>query len=520
MMKRIATTIAAAAMACNIGLSAQASTTAITVTPHPAQATDTISRMIYGQFAEHLGGCIYGGIWVGEDSPIPNIHGYRNDAIEAIRALGVPVLRWPGGCFADDYHWRDGIGPRESRPTLINYNWGGTREDNSFGTHEFLNLCELVGCEPYISGNMGSGTVGEMAQWVEYMTAADGPMAKERAANGRTAPWRVKYFGVGNESWGCGGNMRPEYYADLYRRYSTYLHDCNGNRLFKIASGASDYDYNWTEVLMKQIGAGRMPGISLHYYSIRDWNDKGSATAFTDREYYNTLGKALEIDTVITRHLAIMDRYDPQHRTKLLVDEWGTWWDEEPGTIAGHLYQQNTMRDAMVAALTLNIFHRHAGRIGMANIAQIANVLQAMWLTKDDKMVLTPTYHVFRMYAPHKDSVAIPLTYDDARITDDNGRPVATFDATASRSASGAVTLALTNASLTDTRTVTIALTDMPRRIADAQILTAAKPTAHNTFDEPTAVAPKNFTEARISANSLNIKLPPLSIVSITLADK
>ena len=287
-MKRIATTIAAAAMACNIGLSAQASTTAITVTPHPAQATDTISRMIYGQFAEHLGGCIYGGIWVGEDSPIPNIHGYRNDAIEAIRALGVPVLRWPGGCFADDYHWRDGIGPRERRPTLINYNWGGTREDNSFGTHEFLNLCELVGCEPYISGNMGSGTVGEMAQWVEYMTAADGPMAKERAANGRTAPWRVKYFGVGNESWGCGGNMRPEYYADLYRRYSTYLHDCNGNRLFKIASGASDYDYNWTEVLMKQIGAGRMPGISLHYYSIRDWNDKGSATAFTDREYYNT----------------------------------------------------------------------------------------------------------------------------------------------------------------------------------------------------------------------------------------
>ena len=488
---------------------------------NPARSRGTISKNIFGHFSEHLGRCIYQGLFVGKDSPIPNVNGMRADVVQALKKIGVPVLRWPGGCFADEYHWEDGIGPQEGRKRMVNTHWGGVVEDNSFGTHEFLELCDQLGCEPYINANVGSGTIREMAEWVEYLNSAgDSTVVKKRWANGRKDPWGVKFWGVGNESWGCGGNMRPEYYADLYRRYSTYLHDCNGNRLFKIASGASDYDYNWTEVLMKQIGAGRMPGISLHYYSIRDWNDKGSATAFTDREYYNTLGKALEIDTVITRHLAIMDRYDPQHRTKLLVDEWGTWWDEEPGTIAGHLYQQNTMRDAMVAALTLNIFHRHAGRIGMANIAQIANVLQAMWLTKDDKMVLTPTYHVFRMYAPHKDAVAIPLTYDDARITDDNGRPVATFDATASRSASGAVTLALTNASLTDTRTVTIALTDMPRRIADAQILTAAKPTAHNTFDEPTAVAPKNFTEARISANSLNIKLPPLSIVSITLADK
>ena len=346
---------------------------------YPEQGNQQISKHIYGQFAEHLGTCIYGGLWVGPESEIPNTRGYRNDVLNALKELKIPNLRWPGGCFADEYHWMDGIGPKENRPKMVNNNWGGTIEDNSFGTHEFLNLCELLGCEPYISANVGSGTVEEMAKWVEYMTSeGDSPMARLRRQNGRDKAWKVKFIGVGNESWGCGGSMRPEYYADLYRRYSTYCRNYDGNRLFKIASGASDYDYNWTETLMKNVG-GRMDGISLHYYTVTGWSgSKGSATDFNKDDYYWTMGKCLEIEDVVRKHIQIMDKYDPQKKIALMVDEWGTWWDEEPGTINGHLYQQNTMRDAFVAALTLNVFHKYTDRVKMTNIAQIVNVLQSM----------------------------------------------------------------------------------------------------------------------------------------------
>ncbi|WP_370594308.1 alpha-N-arabinofuranosidase, partial [uncultured Muribaculum sp.] len=265
----------------------------VTVTLNPQESAPVINKEIYGQFAEHLGTCIYGGIWVGEDSPIPNTNGYRNDVLQAMRDIKVPVLRWPGGCFADEYHWVDGIGPKENRPRMVNNNWGGTVEDNSFGTHEFFNLCELIGAEPYLSGNVGSGSVEELAKWVEYITAEEGPMAKIRKENGREKPWHLKYLGVGNESWGCGGNFTPEFYADAYRRYQTYCRNFNGNRLFKIASGASDYDYNWTEVLMDKAG-NLMDGISLHYYTTPGWvGSKGSATKFTDDDYYWTLGKCL-----------------------------------------------------------------------------------------------------------------------------------------------------------------------------------------------------------------------------------
>ena len=338
-----------------------------------------INREIYGQFSEHLGSCIYGGLWVGENSPIPNIKGYRKDVFEALKKLQIPVLRWPGGCFADDYHWMDGIGPKSQRPSLRNNNWGGTIEDNSFGTHEFLNLCEMLDCEPYISGNVGSGTVKEMAQWVEYMTSdGDTPMARLRRQNGREKAWHVKYFGIGNEAWGCGGNMTPEYYSDEYRKFNTYLRDQGKNKLYRIASGASDYDYDWTRVLMDKIG-NRMQGVSLHYYTCSGWEgSKGSATKFNNDQYYWALGKCLEIEEVIKKHKAIMDEKDPKHEVGLLVDEWGTWWDEEPGTIAGHLYQQNALRDAFVAALSLNVFHRHTDRVKMANIAQVVNVLQSM----------------------------------------------------------------------------------------------------------------------------------------------
>ena len=498
------------------------------ITLHADQGKNIISKHIYGQFAEHLGTCIYGGLWVGEGSSIPNTQGYRNDVLAALKDLSIPNLRWPGGCFADEYHWMDGIGPRSERPRMVNTNWGGTVEDNSFGTHEFLNLCELLGCEPYISGNVGSGSVEEMAKWVEYVNAQDGPMgveyvnaqdgpmAKLRKQNGREKPWNVKFFGVGNESWGCGGSMRPEYYADLYRRYSTYCRNYNGNNLFKIASGASDYDYNWTEVLMQNVGA-RMQGLSLHYYSIIDWNNKGKATEFTDDDYYNTLGKCLEIEPVIKKHIAIMDKYDPAHNVALMVDEWGTWWDQEPGTIPGHLFQQNTLRDAMVAALTLNVFHKYTDRIQMANIAQIANVLQSMILTRDDKMVLTPTYHVFKMYKVHQDATFLPIDLQCERRVVSHDRIVPTVSATASRNHDGVVNISLANIDLNKTCDVEIALEGVKGTQVSGVILTSANISDHNTFEKADKVQPQAFDKARINKGILKVTLPAKSIVTLSI---
>ena len=459
------------------------------VTIHADQGEQIIPKEIYGQFAEHLGTCIYGGLWVGEDSPIPNTNGYRNDVLEALKKLKVPVLRWPGGCFADEYHWMDGIGPKENRPRMVNNNWGGTVEDNSFGTHEFLNLCEMLGCEPYISGNVGSGSVEEMAKWVEYMTSEQGsPMAKLRKENGREKPWKVKYFGVGNESWGCGGSMRPEYYADLYRRYSTYCRNYNGNVLFKIASGASDYDYNWTEVLMQNIGH-RMDGVSLHYYTVPGWTgSKGSATKFSTDDYY-----------------------------WLIVDEWGTWWDEEPGTVPGHLYQQNTMRDAFVASLSLDIFHKYTDRVKMTNIAQIANVLQSMILTKEDKMVLTPTYHVFEMYNVHQDATFLPADLQCAYKNVRDARNVPMISSTASRDKEGRIHVSLSNISLTESADVTINLEGINGKQVSGRILTADKIDDYNTFENPEVIAPKAFKDAKIQKGALLVKIPAKSIVVLEI---
>lgn len=488
-----------------------------TITVHPEQGEQVIPKEIYGQFAEHLGSCIYGGLWVGEDSDIPNTQGYRNDVLDALKKLKVPVLRWPGGCFADEYHWRDGIGPRENRPKLVNNNWGGTVEDNSFGTHEFLNLCELLGCEPYVSGNVGSGSVEELAKWVEYMTAGEGsPMAKLRKENGREKPWKVKYLGIGNESWGCGGSMRPEYYSDLYRRYATYCRNFGDNRLFKIASGASDYDYNWTEVLMENIG-GRMNGVSLHYYTVADWNNKGAATKFTDEDYYWTLGKCLEIEMILKRHIAIMDKYDPKKNIALMVDEWGTWWDEEPGTTPGHLFQQNTLRDAFVAAVTLNVFHKYTDRVKMTNIAQIVNVLQSMILTNGPKMVLTPTYHVFEMYNVHQDATFLPfdLKCQQRDVRDD--RVVPMLSATASRDKAGVVHISLANVDLEESQSITVNLGSIQPKSVSGRILTSARIDDYNTFDNPNKVAPTDFKGAKVSGNSLTVELPAKSIVTLTL---
>ncbi len=483
------------------------------------RATQIIPKEIYGQFAEHLGSCIYGGIWVGPDSAIPNINGYRLDVFNALKELQVPLLRWPGGCFADNYHWRDGIGPLKARAKMVNTNWGGTVEDNSFGTHEFLNLCEMLGCEPYVSANIGSGTVEEMADWVEYMTSsAESPMTLLRKENGREKPWKVKYFGLGNEAWGCGGQMTPEYYSDLYRRYGEYCHDFTGNRLFKIASGASDYDYNWTDVLMNRIG-NRMNAVSLHYYCVDDWNKKGSATDFTDDQYYYTLGKCMGIEPVMKEHMAIMDKYDADKRIQLFVDEWGTWWDQEPGTIPGHLFQQNTMRDAMVAALSLNIFHKYTDRVKMANIAQVVNVLQAMILTNEKQMVLTPTYHVFHMYKVHQDATFIPLEINTNYLVAADGKHAAVpaVDVTASKNAAGVVHITLTNTDLKNGQTVSIDLGSLQAKGVTGQILTAAKVTDNNTFEAPHTVEEKDFKDARIQKNILEVSLPRMSIVALEL---
>lgn len=483
---------------------------------HAGQGKQIISKHIYGQFAEHLGSCIYGGLWVGEGSSIPNTNGYRTDVLEALKKLQIPNLRWPGGCFADEYHWMDGIGPRDQRPKMVNNNWGGVVEDNSFGTHEFLNLCELLGAEPYISGNVGSGTVEELAKWVEYMTSdGDSPMANLRRKNGREKPWKVRFLGVGNESWGCGGNMTPEYYADLYRRYSTYCREFDGNTLFKIASGASDYDYNWTEVLMKKVGT-RMKGLSLHYYTVTGWSgSKGSATGFSDDEYYWTIGKSLEIEEVLDKHMEIMDKYDRKKQVGLMVDEWGTWFDVEPGTNPGFLYQQNTLRDALVAALTLNVFNKYTDRIQMANIAQIVNVLQSMILTENEKMVLTPTYHVFEMYRVHQDATYLPIDLiADTRVIRD--RKVPMVSASASRK-DGFTHITLANVDLDTAREVKIDFSGLNPSQVSGRILTTKSITDHNTFDRPNLIQPVAFNGARIEKGVLNVSLPAKSIVVLEI---
>ncbi len=517
MKKTITSFLLAAGLCSTLPLSAQ------TVTIHGDQPGDVIPKEIYGQFAEHLGTCIYGGLWVGKDSKIPNQDGYRTDVLNALKELKVPVLRWPGGCFADEYHWMDGIGPKENRPKMVNNNWGGTVEDNSFGTHEFFNLCELIGCEPYLSGNVGSGTVEELAKWVEYITSdGDSPMANLRRKNGREKSWNLKYLGVGNESWGCGGSMRPEYYSDLFRRYSTYCRNYDGHNLFKIASGASDYDYNWTEVLMDRAG-GNMAGLSLHYYTVPGWTgSKGSATQFTKDQYYWTIGKCREIEDVLKKHIDIMDKKDPKNNVALLLDEWGTWWDTEPGTNPGHLFQQNSMRDAIVASTSLDIFHKYTRRLKMCNIAQIVNVLQSMILTKDDKMVLTPTYFVFQQYAVHQDATNIPVTVscDEMDIKGDNRKfdaKLPLVSATASRDKSGTVHISLTNVSVDKEQTVTVNIEGLKATKAAGVILTSPKIDDLNTFEMPDKVKNTPFKEAKISNGVLKVKMPKNSIVTLEL---
>ncbi len=479
------------------------------------ESAGTIDRNIYGHFAEHLGGCIYGGIWVGEDSSIPNIRGIRTDIVEALKKIKIPVLRWPGGCFADEYHWQDGIGPKNQRPPMVNTHWGKVTENNHFGTHEFLDLCEQLGCEPYICGNVGSGSVLEMQQWVEYVTfGGESPMADLRRANGRDKPWKVKYWGVGNESWGCGGNMKSDYYADLYRRYQTYLRDFSGNRIYKIACGSYGRRYEWTETLMKEAGRN-MNGLSLHYYCGTGKNSR-SATKFEEEDWFAQIKRALDMDEILTGHSEIMDQFDPQKRVGLIVDEWGAWHEVEPGTNPGFLYQQNSLRDALVAGLTLNILNQHCDRVKMANIAQTINVLQAMVLTKEEKTLLTPTYHVYEMYTVHHGAELLPIELKCADY-EFGGDKIPALNVSASKDEEGKIHLTICNFDPDNRIPLDCELRGSKAENVTGRVLTADTITAHNTFDNPETVKPTPFSSPKIEEGRLTANLPPKSVVVLTI---
>lgn len=479
---------------------------------NPNQKIATINKNIYGHFSEHLGRCIYEGLYVGEDSNIPNVNGIRCDVVDALKEINIPVLRWPGGCFADDYHWKDGIGPKENRKKMINYNWGGGVEDNSFGTKEFFELCRQLGCEAYINGNVGSGTVQEMSEWVEYMTF-DGisPMAQLRKENGNEKPWQVPFFGVGNENWGCGGHMTPEFYADQFRRYANFVRQYNPEKpICKIACGPCNDDYNWTETLMKKAG-GYMDAISLHYYVLNRLYD---ATDFTKEEYNDVIDKAYRIDELITRHEEIINRYDPQRRIGLIVDEWGTWFKAERGTNPSFLYQQNTMRDAMVAGITLNIFNKHCSRVRMANIAQVANVLQAMVLTDGEKMLLTPTYYVFKMYKEHQQNTLLGSFITTPQFTEGGKAPQ--LVESASLRDDGTIISTIVNTSADISAEIECQIADFKVKQITAEILTGNMGD-HNTFEQTVITGATAFANFKETADGFKCVLPPCSIVKFII---
>ncbi len=491
---------------------------------NPNQKISHISKDIYGHFSEHLGRCIYEGLFVGKDSDIPNVNGMRTDVVTALREMGIPVLRWPGGCFADEYHWKDGVGPLESRKKILNTHWGRVVEDNSFGTHEYFELCRQLGCDTYINGNVGSGTVQEMNEWVEYMTF-DGtsPMAEMRRQNGQEKPWIVRYFGVGNENWGCGGNMDPEYYGCLFKRYETYIRNYDwDNRIYRIACGPNEEDYHWTDQVMNKV-KHRANGLSLHYYTDiwdSETRSKKSATEFTPLDYEKTLAQAYRIDDIVTRHIEVMNRHDRDKKVDLIVDEWGTWYEVEPGTNPGFLYQQNTMRDAMVAALTLNIFNKHSDRIRMANIAQTVNVLQAVVLTDGAKMLLTPTYHVFRMYKEHQNNTLLGsyITTNVQNVpcgkspSDRPTRPLPQLCESASIDENGTIWATVVNTSYEKSAEVRCQVADTSVQSVQAQILTGGI-ASHNTFDAPQQVQTTDFTDFNVAADGFTAALPPCSVV-------
>ncbi|MBR6897052.1 MAG: alpha-N-arabinofuranosidase [Lachnospiraceae bacterium] len=490
----------------------------------PNRRLGRINPEIQGHFSEHLGRCIYEGIYVGEgNKEIENINGMRCDVVEALKEMRIPVLRWPGGCFADEYHWMDGIGPKSSRKKMINTHWGGVVEDNSFGTHEFMELCSQLGCKTYVNGNVGSGTVREMSEWVEYMTFEGvSPMADLRKANGSDSSWRVDYFGVGNENWGCGGNMTPEHYANLYRNYQTYVRNYDPARpIQKICCGPNVDDYGWMEGVLStcfrapDFMHGFMDGISLHYYTHPEgWEIKGSATDFDEKVWYKTLSKTLYMEELIDRHGAILDKYDKDHRVGLIVDEWGTWYTCEPGTNPGFLYQQNTIRDALVAGINLNIFNKHCDRVKMANIAQMVNVLQAVILTDGDRMIKTPTYHVFDMYKHHQGAQLLESSIESERIGLEEQFMVPSLQESVSVDESGKIHITLNNLSAEKDYGIEVDFEDAAAVSVKGEIV-GGEMHEHNTFEEPERVVKRNFDGCSIENGRISFTIPRCSVIHL-----
>jgi alpha-L-arabinofuranosidase len=491
-----------------------------------SKAGAKIDRNIFGQFAEHLGHGIYEGIWVGPDSTIPNTRGIRNDVVQALKAIRVPNVRWPGGCFADEYHWRNGIG--SPRAVTLNPNWGGVMEPNSFGTHEFMDFLEQIGAEAYLSVNVGSGTPREASEWLEYLTTAQPTtLAKERAANGHPAPYRIGFLGIGNESWDCGGNMTPDYYLSQLKIYSRFVRNFNPaqqdkQQMLKIAVGPGGGEprwTEWTEAIMKahqnHSWSWDMNGLSMHSYTVVQWPPAFKSVGFGEAEYSQILKSTLDMEDLISKHSAIMDKYDPEKKVALVVDEWGAWYAPLPGSNPGFLVQQNSMRDAILAALNLNTFARHADRVRMANIAQMINVLQAMIITDKEKMVLTPTYYLFKMYTPFQDSTFVPVAFD-AGAYKHGDITLPRVDAIAAKDATGKLWLALTNLDPNQPVEVEASLAGIAARSATGETLTAPKVDSVNTFDAPRTVVPKPIT-AKVQGGKLALKLEPKSVTVLAL---
>lgn len=505
---------------------APAAEPAVTIDIQAEKPGPKIERDLFGQFAEHLGHGIYGGIWVGKDSPIPNVRGIRSDVVAALKAIKVPNVRWPGGCYADEYHWRDGIGPADQRPTRLNANWGGVIEPNSFGTAEYMDFLQQIGAEAYISVNIGSGSAEEASSWFEYMTS-DKPstLAKERAANGHPAPYKIKFVGLGNENWGCGGAMSADHYVEEMKRFSHYTRNLNPTQqqgvdaMKRIAVGWDAADSDYTEAVMKawksKVWSWDIDGVSLHSYTVGGWPPHMPSSNFGEDDYAKLIHETLGMETLISKQSAIMDRYDPDKKVALVVDEWGVWLAPNPGTNPGFLEQQNSLRDAIVAALNLDIFMRHADRVRMANIAQMINVLQAMILTDGPKMVLTPTYYVYRMYLPFQNATFVPVTYNGSTYQH-GGLSLPALDAVAARDSSGKLWLSLVNVDPERPEKVVLRANGQPVRQAVGEVLTAPRVDAVNTFVAPETVTPKPV-RASAAGGMVTVTLPPKSITVVSL---
>ena len=490
----------------------------VQLTINTTQPLGQINKNVYGQFMEHLGRGIYEGIWVGKDSKIDNVNGFRTDVLAALKALKVPVVRWPGGCFADEYHWRDGIGKVSERPARVNTNWGGVIEPNTFGTHEFFELAEMLGADTYVNGNLGTGSVQEMAEWMEYMTSdTDSSLGKLRRENGREKPFKVDYFAVGNEAWGCGGHMRPEYYADLYRQYTSFVKASGGVKTKFIASGGQGELTEWTEVLSKNIPR-KIDAIAHHYYTLptANWGKKGMPFDFPESEWFSTIVNTRKVEKYLTDNLAILEKNDPENKIAFYLDEWGTWYDVTEGDNPGFLYQQNTLRDAVVAAENFHIFHQYPKRIQMTNIAQMINVLQAMILTDKEKMLLTPTYHVYKMYIPFQQAESLPVNVEQASFYSIGEQSINAITASAAIGVDGKTYISLVNVDPTEKAEVTVRLDSGKIKGAKGQILTAASMDAHNTFDKPNTIKPSAYS-AKAKGGKLTFKLPAKSIVVVAL---